>query len=64
MTRARRSVTAAPLVAGCLCAHLVRAQEEEPKQDATQQPKEAPSEEPTKAPSPWTLLLFKMGYAW
>jgi hypothetical protein len=40
MRRARRGAATALLAAGCLCAHLVRAQEEEPK----------------KAPSPWILL--------
>ena len=40
MRRAIRGVTMALLAAGCLSAHLVRAQEEEPK----------------KAPSPWVLL--------
>jgi len=48
MRRARRSVTMALLVAGCLSAHQVRAQEEEPKKAA--------ADDAEKAPSPWVLL--------
>jgi len=56
MRRARRSVTMTLLAAGCLCAHLVRAQEEEPKKAPTEEAKQAPSEDSNKAPSPWVLL--------
>ena len=56
MTRAARGAAMALLAAGYLCAHPVRAQEEEPKTTPTEAPADAPTEEAKKAPSPWVLL--------
>jgi hypothetical protein len=56
MRRGRRSATMVLLAAGCLFAHLVRAQQEEPKAAPTEVATQAPSEGTKKAPSPWILL--------